>query len=473
MAGEVEIALQVLSHINRENPAIEEAWLERLELLFLLERREELAQALALSRAALGPEKHRVWLDRLKRQEAEPEGDVEAAAAPFERLRHRQDLIGHFMGLFSGREDCFARQWADKTEAKQGYVPVRRSLEPQDVEDHLGGRKTYGIYLLKSDNTIRAAVIDADLKKERRGKRPTADDRALVKREGHYLFSRIGALAKKAGLKPLVEFSGGKGFHFWFLFDAPVDPGLARKALDGITRSVSGDLSAFNLEVFPKQDQLAGKGFGNLVKLPLGIHRLTGKRSRFIECADRSVDGQLAFLFQVRPSRGGAVLESLQSMKAEKLVVLPRFQKWASEYPELSTLEACCPPIGQILAGCRQGRPVSLKEERVIYQTVGFLKRAKTLLHHLMASVPEYNPHLVDFNLSRVKGRPLGCRRIHSLLGFTGDFCVFKGERDYEHPILHLGEAEVVPTKAEKSDNLSAALENLTAAIVQVQRFLT
>jgi hypothetical protein len=161
-------------------------------------------------------------------------------------------------------------------------------------------------------------------------------------------------------------------------------------------------------------------------------------------------------------------------MKADKVLVLPRFQKWAKEYPELSTIEACCPPIGQVLAACRQGRPVSLKEERVIYQTVGFLKKGKTLLHHLMASVPEYNPHLVDFKLSRVKGRPLGCRRIHSLLGFTGDFCVFEGEREYDHPLLHLGEeTEVVTAKAEKSDNLADAIENLTAAIVQVRRFLT
>ncbi len=109
-----------------------------------------------------------------------------------------------------------------------------------------------------------------------------------------------------------------------------------------------------------------------------------------------------------------------------------------------------------------------------MYQTVGFLKRAKTLLHNLMASLPEYNPHLVDFKLSRVKGRPLGCRRIHSLLGFTGDYCVLKGEREYAHPLLHLGEeAEVATAKTERSDNLSAAIENLTAAIAQVQRFLT
>ncbi len=333
MAGEVDIALQVLAHVSRTNPSMAEVWIERLELLLLLDRREELVQVLALSRSILDERKHRMWVERIHGRAVEPDRDVEAAAAPFERLRQRQDLIGHYMDLFSGREDCFARQWADKPEGKQGYVPVRRPMEPQDVEDHLGGRKTYGIYLLKSDNTLRAAVIDADLKKDRRGKRPTAEDRALVKREGQYLFTRVREVAQKLGLKPLLEFSGGKGFHFWFLFDAPVEPGLARRALDGITRSVGGDLSAFNLEVFPKQDQLAGKGFGNLVKLPMGIHRLTGKRSRFIECVDRSVEGQLGFLFQVRPASGANISESLKNMKADKVLLHPQVSKVGLRLP--------------------------------------------------------------------------------------------------------------------------------------------
>jgi hypothetical protein len=59
-------------------------------------------------------------------------------------------------------------------------------------------------------------------------------------------------------------------------------------------------LTAFSLEVFPKQDRLSGKGLGNLVKLPLGVHRMSGRRSWFSECADRSVDAQLRWLAGVK-----------------------------------------------------------------------------------------------------------------------------------------------------------------------------
>ena len=141
--------------------------------------------------------------------------------------------------------------------------------------------------------------------------------------------------------------------------------------------------------------------------------------------------------------------------KREKVLIHPRLQKWSGDFPELATIEASCPPLGQIIASCRQGKTISNTEERVLFQTLGFLKRSKTLLHHLMALVPEYNPHLVDFKLSRLRGTPLGCRRIHSVLGFTADLCAFPRQGDYEQPLLHLGEGEQGEgRKAEQVENL-------------------
>jgi hypothetical protein len=104
---------------------------------------------------------------------------------------------------------------------------------------------------------------------------------------------------------------------------------------------------------------------------------------------------------------------------------------------------------------------------------VGFLPRAKTLLHRLLSAQSEYNPHLVDFKISRLRGKPLGCRRIHSLLTFAGDQCRFTRSDDYPHPLLHLGpEAGDGGAKAEKVENLAGAIENLKLAIAQVERFL-
>jgi len=474
MAGGVETSLKVLSHINRTCPEFQKAWAERMELLALIGSKEEVAQVLAEAKVAVDEDVYMMFTRFLKDMGSPgSEEDVDAASAPFEGYRRRQDAIERYLELFSGREDCFARQWVNKSEGKQGYVPVRRPLEPADIEEHLRGFKTYGLYLLDSGSCVRTAVIDADLSREFRGAGLKADDKKLVRREGLYLFQRIKELSEDAGLSPLLELSGGKGYHFWYFFDPPAEASRAKKALLPITKYLSGDLSAFGLEVFPKQDQLSGKGFGNLVKLPLGIHRLTGKRSYFLECHDRSIEGQLDYLRKVKTARLDELSIPKKGDPDEKILVHPRWKKWAEEYPALARLESCCPPIAQIIATCRQGKGISMREEKVMFQTIGFMPEAKKLLHYLMAFDPDYNPHLVDFKLSRLRGRPLGCKRIHSLLNFTGEVCPFDQDKEYDHPLLHLGPwEEFTRPRAEKVENLSAALDNLKLAISRLERFV-
>lgn len=475
MAGDAETALKVLTHINQSQPKVVQAWVERVELLSILDRPEQMAQALAISKSFVSEEKYQTLLGLRKDPNSpEPDGDLGAAAAPFEKLRHLQDTIARYLELFSGREDCFARQWVNKPEGKQGYVPVRRPIERQDVEEHLRGRKTYGIYLLKNNATVKVAVIDVDLVQRLRQGNLNAEERSLVKRERCYVFSRIKEMGAEAGLSPLVEFSGGKGFHFWFFFDTPVEAAKVKRALERIKNSFSKDLSAFNIEVFPKQDQLSGKGLGNLVKLPLGVHRATGKSSYFVECHHRSVEAQLDFLSRIEPARPDHLLLSENNPQEEKVFVHPRWQKWADEYPELFKLESLCPPLAQIIAACRNGASMSQREEKVIFQTIGFLPRGKALVHHLTSFAEDYNSHLVDFKLSRLRGRPLGCKRIHSILSFNGDMCPFNEVAEYAHPLLHVEQwKDAACVKAEKVENLSSALDNLKLAMSQVHRFLS
>ncbi len=475
MSGHVDLALKILVHVNQNSPSLEIAWRTRLELLTILDRRKELAEVMARCGNCLDQKEQKTWLNLIAAAKpSEKDRTMDEAAAPFMALRERQRLIDRFLEIFAGREDCFARQWVDKKEGKQGYVPVRRPMEPRDVEDHLKGIKTYGMYLLRSDATVTTAVMDVDVTRKFREGKLSGEDRGILRREGAYLMKRIRDMSESAGCAPLVEFSGGKGFHFWFILDRPIPAGQAKKWLDPIREVLYRDLSAFNLEVFPKQASLSGKGMGNLVKFPLGVHRVTGKRSYFYDCRDRGTDAQLAFLMGVKPGNTDQMGSFAVSAKRANVLAHPRLKKWAEDFPELQRLETCCPPLGQIMAGCRQGRACTEREEKIVFQTVGFLARGKTLLHHLLASLPDYNPHLVDFKLSRLRGTPLGCKRIHSLLNFTGDMCAFEENGEtYDHPLRHIREWKNKDgPKCEKVENLQDALENLNRAVLQVKRFL-
>jgi hypothetical protein len=476
MAGDMDTALAVLAEVNRNAPENVEAWKNRIGLTAILGRGEETARVLAMARQQVGGEAlAELEPSALFRPEPEPDRhDPADIPGPFEQLRSRQQQIARYLTLFSGRREAFARQWVDRRKMTQGYVPVRRAMTQKDAEDHLAGRLTYGIYLLREDSTVTVGVIDADLQKAFRAAGMSAEQKRQVTRERGYLISRIKDLAAKIGLSPLLEFSGGKGYHFWFFFSEPLSAARVKSLLCGIRDQVAPDLQAFALEVFPKQDQLGGKGFGNLVKLPLGVHRMTGKPSVFPECADRSLDGQLDFLSGIVP----ASLESIRTFErqtsAQKVVAHPRLQRWAEEFPEFYSLESRCPPLGQIIALCREGRTLGPRELQVLFQTVGFLPRAKTLVHHLLAFSSEYNPHLVDFRLSRIRGTPLGCRRIHELLSYVGDECVFDRSAAYRHPLLHVKEWREEPgsVRSEKIENINDALENLRSAVDRALTFM-
>ncbi len=470
--GLIDRAREIYGSLHARFPACAEAWQQHIELLRLLDDRPALVRISAGAEAHVPEDVRRQWQDAAG-AEAASDMDQDDILAPFENLRREDEQVALFLRLFRGREDAFARQWVNRGEGRQGYVPVRRPMQPADVRDHLSGRRTYGIYLLDRKSQVHLGVIDVDLVGRLRDAREARKQRPIIRRESLYLHKRIAGLAHEAGLCCLAEVSGGKGYHFWFPVREPVPAAAMRAALQGLINGLNEDLECFNLEIFPKQDRRTGKGFGNLVKLPLGIHRATGKPSSFVMAADRNRDSQFELLAALRPTRADVVLRLAERHRKAPVMLHPRRAAWAEEYPELARLESCCPMLGQVMATLRSAKTLSVREEKILLATIGHLPRAHLLLHHLFSSLPEYSRPLLDYKISRVRGTVLGCRRIHSLLEAGGDLpCTFEGP-GYAHPLRHLeGFGEEPQPRSEKVENLKDALACLQRAIRQVERFM-
>lgn len=530
--GLADLSLEVLEWITQRHPALESAWAERLELLRLVGGRGDLVRARRQAIDALGearvrrliggdaaisdpaaeagikpgfclpeavPEETAEDAQRLGQappdegkqlpvpQEGVPIGgystdfwgddEAEDLGEPFVQMRKEDAAVRLYMEIFRGRPDVFARQWYDEEADTQGYVPVRRPMLASDVQDHLKGNRTYGIYLLDQDSRAWVGVIDVDLVPAFRGRKLTRDEYDRRTREETYLVERLTELSSEEGLPCVAEFTGGKGYHFWYPFQEPVSAASVRAALRGVVAKIEGDLSCFQLEVFPKQDTLSGKGLGNLVKLPLGVHRGTGKPSFFLLAPDRSVESQLAFLKKVKRIPAASLEAVAAAHEKAKVIVHPRHEAWAREFPELAVLEQRCTIIAQILAACRSSRSLSVREEKVLLCTVGHLPQARKLLHHVFEQLPEYNRPLLDYKIARIRGTPLGCKRIHSLLGDADPTlpCRFETpDAGYWTPLLHLEggkESSSIP-KSERVESLEDALEMLDVSIRQVRRFL-
>lgn len=168
--------------------------------------------------------------------------------------------------LFACRTDDFAIQMGDGR-----YLRAERPLTSLDVVAHLEGTQTIGVYPIRpEDNAVRWTCIDVDV-----------NDRDLL--EMAWQAAMIMGIREDAMLR---EFSGRKGFHLW-CFYADWTPAIEARRL-GRYIVEAAKLSG-KTEVFPKQDRLEWEtdpetgekrlGFGNLVKLPLGIHRVSGERA--------------------------------------------------------------------------------------------------------------------------------------------------------------------------------------------------
>ncbi len=481
-----DLSIKILEWLNLRYPDSEEAWREHLETLVLLGKREDLVRLKA--RAAKQVPSHMIsqWIGESAGSHYgnnETDSPKDSAGTdmetPFAELRRQERCIAAYMNIFRGRYDTFARQWADREQQRQGYVPVRRPMTADDVKEHLSGRRTYGIYLLEEDSTVHTGVIDIDLNSPFREPANMRKNRSAIQREAEYVLKRIADMASEAGLRFLAEASGGKGYHFWFPVSDPVSAADMRLALQGMVDQVKSDVSCFSLEVFPKQDRLSGKGLGNLVKLPLGIHRVTGKRSWLLGTGSRDTEIQLEFIRSFRPSDPEALSRVAAKHSGAEVVVHPRHAAWAAEYPELAALEVKCPMLGQLFAEARASHTLSVREEKVLLGTLSHLPRGRSLLHHLFSRLPEYNRPLLDYKISRVRGTPLGCKRIHSLLEQpNADLpCTFDMKPgSYAHPLLHLKEYtesdRAEQPVSEQVANLEDAIENLRTALRMVERFL-
>lgn len=229
-----------------------------------------------------------------------------------------ENLQNLFASKFIARPDAKAQQshdgkWYVDTTTKKADGP-RIPWDRAALAAHLAGERTYGHYLLGTDDRCKLFAFDIDLEKS--GSLPAypidtengweesfyeeADLRGAWLNRAHpardfmkLQFKQMAhklcaAIVSELELPCAVAYSGNKGVHV-YAFTGPIPASEAREGaqivLDfvGEFKPLRGDnffkhadadvLNGFpnlSIEVFPKQGSLDGKDLGNLMRLPLG-----------------------------------------------------------------------------------------------------------------------------------------------------------------------------------------------------------
>jgi superfamily II DNA or RNA helicase len=216
-----------------------------------------------------------------------------------------------FKSLFKGREDIYATRWEKGN--KSGYAPAY-TFDPynfkmhrmkggtfqnytnkqyqQFTDDqlikHLQGEQLIGIYPLLEDNTSWFIAVDFD-------KGSWEEEcKAFIK------------ICESKNIPAYLERSrSGKGGHVWVFFERNY-PAFKSRAIFRSLLEESGVFSMFDKSssfdrLFPNQDYHSGKGFGNLIALPLNKASLENGNNCFINSETLlPIEDQWTFLKAIR-----------------------------------------------------------------------------------------------------------------------------------------------------------------------------
>jgi tetratricopeptide (TPR) repeat protein len=470
--GETDRAIECAEWWVRVAPADAEAVERLLELLLTAERFERAREVVSGPPAwALGPEARAAWEARV-RASASAAGELAEEDAAPPGLPTDGDVV-RFVHLFSGRENVYARQWSGER-GEGGYTPVREPLTVAVAKNHLLGSITVGAYPVRLDNTVTFFAFDIDIRKQAlaRARGSLAEARRIkeaVAAEAERMRAGLAAL----GIPALLEDSGFKGRHLWVFLEAPEDAAVVRQFGTLFLRAhplASADLQA---EFFPKQ-ATAGAGIGNLIKLPLGIHRRTGRRSRLLlpdgtACADSyallreqpRLSREILYAAITALKAGVAPAEreasppvpapepEEEAPEVERAAIQEAFPApppaWtAADFetnPEVAHLLRHCMVLAALKRKVEEHRRLTHDEQVVLMHSLGHSGAGVLAVNYLLDACVDVSP--TTRLQSAFAGNPISCpkirKRIPYITGSVACNCRFdSAPGQYPNPRLHL-----------------------------------
>lgn len=467
--GDGEHALAAAEGWVRAAPGDGEAVGRLLELLLA---QEQFSRAREILTGPAGEtvtvEGRAAWEGRLRTAAAE-EGDEDDA--PPLGMPTDADLV-RFLHLFSGRENIYARQWSAEG-GESGYTPVREPLTPAAVRNHLLGNVTLGVYPVRLDSTVTFFALDVDIRKAALARaRGSLAEARRVKDAVAAETERLRADLEAMRIPVLLEDSGYKGRHLWVFLEAPEDAAVVRQFGGLLLRATPVRSADVQAEFFPKQAS-TGQGIGNLIKLPIGIHRRTGRRSRLLLPDGTPTPDPYGLLRQQARLGRDVLYAAIAGLKTRlalppdaAVAVPPRDEEidpappgaavvrlafptpppsWtAADFetqPEIAHLLRNCPVLAALRGKVEAHRRLTHDEQVVLTHSLGHSGAGVLAVNYLLDACVDVPP---SARLqSPLAGNPVSCPKIRKRIPhITGDVichCRFDlGSGQYPNPRLHL-----------------------------------
>ena len=343
------------------------------------------------------------------------------------------------------------RQFVDAT-GRHGYRPASKTLTPRYLKDHWTHRHTLAVPVFDACDNCKFAVIDFDVSRKQLDN-ASVDEIEVIRKNLLQDAINLQTMARSCSMEALLEDSGYKGYHLWFFFHNPLDAPLVRRFLLALTNAAGEPPYGSHREIFPATNKRNDEHIGCRIKLPLGLHRLSGKPSMFLAPDGKKLSYPIGEVtgFAYRTT-ARAVKDATAYWRSQKDEQTPHDDDTRTSEPDEPTDVDL---IAELEAGCAVFR--ALKQKAITDKQLTHYERlvvrgmlaplgsiGKKNMHDILKLCDNYSKSVTDKMMVRPQGvKPMGCRRIKEILSDLCSQldcnCSFKYKKnDYAHPLRHL-----------------------------------
>lgn len=348
-------------------------------------------------------------------------------------MNKTENRINLFREIFKGREDVVTQYWESRDSHRNGYSPLCynewkkgichkpcRTCDNADyiplsdnlILDHFKGKRRLGIYPLNIDEKCNFITVDFDGHSNEGA--PQRDAREF------YEVCNLQDIPSY-----LIRSKSGKGIHSYSFFEASIKAEKVRKVWFALLEEAGIDLrdpslSSFD-RLFPNQDRISGRGFGNCISLPFHGGSAKDEHTIFLD-PETSFEKPYEDQFNI--------LKNIIRVNEKKLDDL--IEEWdldSADYGKNPQFEGNSEHLKKIMS-CRfidycKTEPAKIKEPlwwAMISNVSAIRPGGYSLCHELSKKYPDYSRSETDAKIHHVmdSSRPHTCAFIRKQ-GFKCD----------------------------------------------------
>ena len=252
------------------------------------------------------------------------------------------------------------------------------------------------------------------------------------------------------GIQSYLESSGFRGFHIWIFFTEWIPSRYVVLLVDQLEEKIQLDNDDVTVEYFPNKSRVKNGSPGLAVKLPLGYHIHTGKRSCMLDQNFQPIEVHGSDFAEV----------SKCSLNALKRIISTQSGNRGEKNEESRQVDTCLDEFGNLSESvkvvlercnlmrylCQKARTTGylshLERLSVLYVFGHLGEEGKAFVHTVMEFTLNYQHHVTERFIQKLPAKPVSCLKLRDqykqITAECGCSCNFRRTKKcYPSPVLH------------------------------------